>query len=155
MPAENCTPQNAYLKILHAEREAAYGKTIGNARHKYTATVLSLSSASLASYLGRAKVPLPVLFQILEPYPESRAYNYSLKNLKEHTVFLFKVIHREDGISGVIVIFAVIPDRLKHLPMKWGRQIPMPSPAWGDANPTPPHLMSRWHNWTFEVVPLG
>lgn len=39
--AENYTSQNAYLNILPAEKEAAYGETIGNARYKYTATVLS------------------------------------------------------------------------------------------------------------------
>ena len=156
MPAENYTPQNAYLNISHAEREAACGETTGNARHKYTATVLSVSSASLASYLGWDKAPLPVLIQTLESSPETSAYNCSLKNWKEHTVFLLKeVIHREDGISSVlVVIFDVIPDWLKHLPMKWGRQIPMPSPDWGDPNPTP-QLMSRWLNWAFELVPLG
>jgi len=65
-----------------------------------------------------------------------------LKNWKNHTVFLLKVIHTEDGYSSVIAIFAVIPDWLKHLPMEWGKQVPMPSPDWGDPNPTP-HLVSR------------
>lgn len=52
VPAENYTPQNAYLKISHAERKTTYGETIGNARHKHAVTVVPLSSASLASDLG-------------------------------------------------------------------------------------------------------
>lgn len=61
VPAENYTPQNACLNISHAEREEACGETIRNARYKYTATVLSILSASLAPYLGWEKAHLPVL----------------------------------------------------------------------------------------------
>lgn len=54
----------------------------------------------------------------------------------QNTLFSISKSFTEKMVLVVSSYVTVTPNWLKHLPVKWGRQIPKPSPDWRDTNPT-------------------
>lgn len=143
MPAENYTPQNACLDICHPEREEACGETI-NARQKYTATVLSLLSPSLAPYLRWAKAHMPVLIQSLDPSPESRVYNCPLKKLERRHLIPFKSHSQRRCLWWHCHCLCCYPSLVEELAHERGKA---DSKGWKDLNPVPHEQMAQLGSW--------